>query len=69
MSATADLKCNFSKLKYEQLLSDKYFTETCFSRKYSSYIPKQQLADMMFEIKSEADRDYASTSEAAVTEC
>lgn len=69
MSAIANLKCDFSKLKYEQLLSDKYFVETCFSKKYSSYIPKQQVSDMLMEITSEADKDYSSTAEAVTIDC
>ena len=41
-----NVKCEFADLKYEQLLSDKYFVETCFSRKYESYTAKEQLRDM-----------------------
>lgn len=43
---SANVKCEFADLKYEQLLSDKYFVETCFSRKYESYSVKEQLRDM-----------------------
>lgn len=50
VNVSAD-KCEFSKLKYEQLLSEKYFIETCFSKKYDSYPPKQMLIDMIFKIK------------------
>ncbi len=48
---SASVKCNFADLKYEQLLSDKYFVETCFSKKYSSYTSKQKLIDMLFKMK------------------
>lgn len=48
---SASVKCEFASLKYEQLLSDKYFVETCFSKKYNSYPPKEKLKDMFMEIK------------------
>ncbi len=51
MSVNVDLKARFSDLKYEQLLSEKYFVETCFSKKYESYDSKQKLADIYFKIK------------------
>lgn len=51
MSVDVNLKSQFAKLKYEQLLSDKYFIETCFSKKYDSYPPKQRLADLLLKIK------------------
>ncbi len=51
MSAGADYKCSFAKLKYEQLLSQKYFVETCFSRKDESYSSKQKLIDLLVKIK------------------
>lgn len=51
MSANADLKCKFANLKYEQLLSDKYFVETCFSKQYESYDAKQKLADIYLKLK------------------
>jgi len=51
MSASANIKCNFAKLKYEQLLSEKYFVETCFSKKHESYDSKQKLIDLIFKIK------------------
>lgn len=44
-------KCDFANLKYEQLLSDKYFVETCFSKKFSSYSSKQKLIDMGMKLK------------------
>ena len=46
-----NVKCKFANLKYEQLLSDKYFVETCFSKKYESYTSKQKLRDMFMQIK------------------
>lgn len=52
MSASvSNIKSEFAKLKYEQLLSDKYFVETCFSKKFDSYSPKQKLIDLYFKIK------------------
>lgn len=51
MSVNVDLKGQFAKLKWEQLLSDKYFVETCFSKKYESYTQKQNLIDILFKIK------------------
>ena len=47
----AQIKCGFAKLKYEQMLSDKYFIETCFSRIDQSYSSKNKLIDMLFKIK------------------
>lgn len=41
----------FANLKWEQLLSEKYFVETCFSKKYESYTSKQKLRDLYMEIK------------------
>ena len=49
MNAAA--KCKFAKLKYEQLLSDKYFVKTCFSRKIDSIPAKQRLLDLLLAIK------------------
>jgi S-adenosylmethionine:diacylglycerol 3-amino-3-carboxypropyl transferase len=51
MSVNANLKEKFAKLKYEQLLAEKYFVETCFSKKHESYTSKQKLIDLMFKIK------------------
>jgi hypothetical protein len=48
---SADAKCEFSNLKYEQLLSDKYFVETCFSKKDSSYKSKEKISDLLLKIK------------------
>lgn len=47
----ANVKCKYAELKYEQLLSEKYFIETCFSKKFDSYSSKQKLRDMFMEIK------------------
>lgn len=44
-------KVKFSKLKYEQLLHEKYYVTTCFSKKYESYPPDQKLADIYSQIK------------------
>ena len=44
-------QCDFAELKYEQLLSDKYFVETCFSRKEESYDNKQRLRDSFVAIR------------------
>lgn len=46
-----DVKCNFANLKYEQLLSEKYFVETCFSKRYESYTASQKLKDMFVAVK------------------
>lgn len=52
MSACAnDLKCEAAKLKFEQLLNDKYFVETCFSKKHESYSSKNKLIDLLEKIK------------------
>lgn len=69
MSASAELKCKFADLKYEQLLSDKYFIETCFSKKYASYPVKQNLIDMLFEIRSESKEHPSYTSTAVEIDC
>ena len=47
----SNLKCQFANLKYEQLLTEKYFIETCFSKKYLSYKPHEKLLDILFKIK------------------
>lgn len=44
------MKCRFSNLKYEQMLSDKYFVKTCFSKKDESYTNKQKLIDLSIKI-------------------
>lgn len=49
----ASVKCDFAGLKYEQLLSEKYFVETCFSKKYESYTAKQKLKDLWMHIMFE----------------
>lgn len=50
MSVSANDKCTFANLKYEQLLSEKYFVETCFSKKFESYSSKQKLKDLWMKI-------------------
>lgn len=50
MNVSAEDKCKFANLKYEQLLSDKYFIETCFSKKFESYSSKQKLFDLFMKI-------------------
>lgn len=47
----ANVKCKYADLKYEQLLSEKYFIETCFSKKYESYSSRERLKDMFLQIK------------------
>ena len=47
----ANVKCNFAELKYEQLLSEKYFVQTCFSKKYESYSAKEKLKDLWAKIR------------------
>lgn len=51
MNANANDKCKFADLKMEQLLSEKYFVETCFSKKYESYSSQQKLRDLWMKIK------------------
>lgn len=46
-----NVKCKFASLKYEQMLSSKYFIETCFSKKYESYTAKERLRDLWSEIR------------------
>jgi len=48
---SVNVKCKFASLKYEQLLSDKYFIETCFSKKYDSYSSRDKLRDLWMEIR------------------
>ena len=51
MNVSAKLKSQFATLKYEQLLAEKYFIESCFSKKDESYESKQKLIDLLFKIK------------------
>jgi len=48
---SASVKCQFAKLKYEQLLWDKYFITTCFSRKQESLSSKEKLINLLTDIK------------------
>lgn len=52
---SVNAKASFAKLKFEQLLNDKYFVETCFSKKFESYSSKQKLIDILFSIR-ESDK-------------
>lgn len=49
---SVNAKEKFANLKWEQLLAEKYFVESCFSRKSKSYPPKQQLTDLLMKIQS-----------------
>ena len=51
MSATANDKIRFANLKWEQLLAEKYFVDSCFTKKNDSYSSHQELTDLMFKIK------------------
>jgi len=46
----SDLKIQFADLKYEQLLAEKYFIETCFSKKFESLTSKQKLKNLYYQI-------------------
>lgn len=48
---SANAKCEFANLKYEQLLADKYFIKTCFSKKEESFKAKEKLFDLLLKIK------------------
>jgi hypothetical protein len=49
-------KSQFAALKYEQLLSDKYFIETCFSKKFESKSAQDKLKDLDTKIKINKER-------------
>jgi hypothetical protein len=51
-------------LKYEQLLSEKYFVETCFSKKYESYSSFQKLKNMYVGLRLEFTEKCSYTSPA-----
>lgn len=51
MSVNVNLKAKFANLKFEQLLSDKYLVETCFSIKTTSITSKQKLANLSLKLK------------------
>jgi hypothetical protein len=61
MPANANVKCDFASLKHEQMLGDKYFIETCFSKKYNSYPPKEVLNDTYMVIRME-NNDKSSSN-------
>lgn len=46
-----NVNCKFANLKYEQLLSEKYFIKTCFSKSYESYTKKDELKTMYLSLK------------------
>jgi len=48
---SVSVKCQFAQLKYEQLLAEKYFVKTCFSKKEESNSSKQKLRDLLIKIK------------------
>jgi len=50
-STQINVNAKFAELKYEQLLSEKYFIETCFSKIDESYDNKQKLKDMFISIR------------------
>lgn len=69
MSVNAnDIKSQFASLKYEQLLSDKYFIETCFSKKYESKSSKERLEDLRFGIKRLCQPEKMSTFSLGIDE-
>lgn len=47
---SVSVNCIFANLKYEQLLMEKYFIETCFSKKFESYPARQRLKDLWMQI-------------------
>lgn len=51
MTVNADIKCEFAGMKYEQLLTAKYFIETCFSKKSECISAKKKLLEMIHKIK------------------
>lgn len=48
---SADVKCKFSELKYEELIAKKYFIKTCSSKEYESYSLKERIKDLYMKIK------------------
>lgn len=69
MSVAANLKCDFAELKYEQLLTEKYFIETCFSKKYDSYPAKERLQDMLLKIRANDVFPLSKTTEVEEIDC
>lgn len=63
----ANAKCEFAELKYQQLLNDKYFVETCFSKKFDSYSQKERLRDIIFFMNNGESCSY--TSEGIESSC
>lgn len=50
---SVNVKCQFAELKWEQLLHEKYFVKTCFSKQYESYTFKNKLKDLYMQIRME----------------
>jgi hypothetical protein len=48
----SNLKSKFANLKFEQLLADKYFVETCFSKKFDSNPQREILRDTLLRIRT-----------------
>ncbi len=59
----SNLKSKFASLKYEQLLYDKYFVETCFSKSFESITTKQVLARISMKIDISPLSDYVCEEE------
>lgn len=51
MTVNVDIKCEFANMKYEQLLTSKYFIETCFSKISECVSAKKKLLEMALKIK------------------
>lgn len=47
-----EIREKFAQLKYEQLLADKYFIETCFSKNFESRTAREKMDDMKMRIKA-----------------
>ena len=63
MSANANVKCDFASLKYEQLLRDKYFVQTCFSKSFDSYPPKEVLNDMFMVLRTDKEEKKSTNKQ------
>lgn len=50
MAMNVNVKSEFAFLKWQQMLSEKYFVETCFSKKHDSYNSSQKLKDLWLKI-------------------
>lgn len=56
-----DAKERFAMMKYEQLLSDKYFIETRFSKKFESKSSMETLRDIRMDIKSFRQKEHPTS--------